>query len=324
LQTLALVPAQQSSAEVVAAELKKVAQVTGPPRAILSDQCRELNRAVELFQAQHPKTLGLNDIKHRLALLLERRLTPDPRWAEFLPACHQMRKKSQQTTVAFLAPPVTKEKARFMNLGELVRWATATRQFLEHPLMPPGAALDAQRLENVFGGLRKFDAPLVQWQGLMNLIDTTLQHIRQQGYYRGCDQTLRRLLQPLGRDEETNQFREQTLAFVAEQTACLAPHEHLPGTSEVIESLIGKGKRLEGQQSKGGFTRMVLGLAAAVVNPSTEYLSQALTAIRTKHVIQWAQTCLGSSLQGLRQQTLGRLTVTQIRNKLLTDPTPTF
>ncbi len=275
------------------------------------------------YQAQHPQTVGLNDIKHRLALLLERRLKPDPRWAEFLTACGQMRKKSQQTPLAFLAPPATKEKARFMNLEPLLRWATATRQFLDHPVLPRGVALDQERLESIFGGLRAFEASLGQWQGWMKLIDATLHAIRQQGYYRGCDEKLRSLLAPLAQDEAQQAFRDEVVSFLVQQTAQLRAHEHVPGTSEVIESLIGKGKRLEGQQSKGGFTRMVLCLAAAVANPTTEYLRQALTTVRTKHVIHWAQTHLGSSLQGLRQQTLGRLKA-QIRNQPLAPATPSF
>ncbi len=35
----------------------------------------------------------------------------------------------------------------------------------------------------------------------------------------------------------------------------------IPGSSEVIESLFGKGKRLEGQQSRSGITLMLLAMA---------------------------------------------------------------
>ncbi len=59
--------------------------------------------------------------------------------------------------------------------------------------------------------------------------------------------------------------------------------------------------------------------------PATaEYLKQVLEAIRTKHVTQWAKDHLGPSLQGLRQQTLGRLTAEQIQDKLLPVASPTF
>jgi hypothetical protein len=315
MQVLMLEPVQKSNADVVQAQLKKTARRVGTPRAVVSDQSRELGLAVEQFQVDHPQTLHLNDIKHHLALLLERRLKPDPRWSEFLSACHSMRKKSQQTALAFLAPPATKEKARFMNVDVLIRWATATRTFLDDPQMPPGVPLDRERLESVFGGLRQHDAAVAQWQYLIDLIDLTLRHVRQEGYYAGCGAALRRLLTPRATDPVAEDFVEDVIAFTRQQTTSLAPGEHLPGSSEVIESLIGKGKRLEGQQSKGGFTRMVLGLAAAVVHPTNAYLQQALETIGTKNVRQWAQQHLGRSLQGLRQQTLGRLTLEQKQDK---------
>ena len=233
-----------------------------------------------------------------------------------------MRKKSQQTALAFLAPPATKEKARFMNLGELIRWATKVRMFLNHPAMPADVPLDRQRLEDVFGALRQFDAELSEWQSLIDLIDAAMQPVRQTGYYRGCHEALRGELASLARHETAVSYVDQVVSFVVEQTAPLAPGLHLPGTSEIIESLIGKGKRLEGQQSKGGFTRMVLGLAAAVVQPTNEYLQQALETVRGKHVGQWTRQHLGHSLQGLRQQTLGRLTAEQNQDKQLAPSSP--
>jgi hypothetical protein len=324
VQVMLLEPVRQSNAEIVRAQLEQVARECGAPRAILSDQSRELANAVELFQAAHPQTLRLNDIKHRLALLLEHQLKPDPRWSDFLQTCQQIRKKSQQTALAFLAPPATKEKARFMNLGELIRWGSTTLKFLEQPQMPPGAPLDRERLESVFGELRRYAPAIGEWRSLIDVIETTLVRVRKEGYHPECEALLRRELMPLADHETARRFVKQVLSFVAEQATALTPREHLPGSSEVIESLIGKGKRLEGQQSKGGFTRMVLGMAASVVNPTSEYLQQALETTGTKHVAQWTKQYLGASMQGLRQQTLGRLKAEQKPDKILALPRPGF
>ena len=64
------------------------------------------------------------------------------RFHHILLALEGFQKKTQQTPWAFLAPPATKEKARFMNLGELIRWAARTRLFLDAPEFPPGVDLD--------------------------------------------------------------------------------------------------------------------------------------------------------------------------------------
>jgi hypothetical protein len=190
--------------------------------------------------------------------------------------------------------------------------------------MPPGVALDRERLECVFGALRKYETALSEWQALIDLIEAAMAWVRQDGYSGDGEVALRRVLTPWACQEPTRPFVEEVLSFVQQQAAGLEPGEHLPGTSEVIESLFGKGKRLEGQQSNAGFTRMLLALGAAVAKPTGEYLRQALETIRTKHVARWAQTHLGTSLQSLRRQTLGRIRTEQIQDKTQTAASPTF
>lgn len=314
LQIILLEPIEKSDGDLVEVQLERAAEVTGVPRAIASDGCRELNKGIRQFRAAHPKTAGLKDLKHKLALLLQGELTNDPRWPEFLQTCAHLRKKMQQTAWAFLAPPATKEKARFMNLGELIRWAAKTRLFLDAPQFPPEANLTPNRLEELVGPLRQFDSALAQWNELIDLMEQSMDEVRQQGYHRGLNKALRRRFSP--RSPAAQCFARQLRKFTAEQSRQIPRGEHLPGSSEVLESLIGKGKRLEGQQSKGGFTRMVLGMAAAVVNPTVEYLQQALEKVKTKDVGEWAKTNLGLSLQALRRQTLGCITAEQIQDKL--------
>ena len=200
LQAILLEPVQKSNGEIVKEQLDRAAQITGTPRAILCDQCRELNNGIEAFQAEHPRTLAFNDLKHRLALLLERRLKHDPQWANFLQTAQHIRKKSQQTALAFIAPPATKEKARFMNLGELVGWATKVRTFLEQPDPPPGVVIDGDRLEQTAGALRQYDAVLPEWQSLIDLIEAAMTWVRRDGFYRGAEADLRAALAAVGDD----------------------------------------------------------------------------------------------------------------------------
>jgi len=176
LQVILMEPTEKSDGDIVQAQLERAAQVTGVPRAILSDQCRELNKGIRQYRAAHPETAGLHDLKHRLALLLERELKADPRWPKFLETCKYLRKKTQQTTWAFLAPPATKEKARFMNLGELISWAVRTRLFLDNPQFPADVKLDPKRLEELCGPLREHDAALKHWHGLNDLISSRWIH----------------------------------------------------------------------------------------------------------------------------------------------------
>ena len=97
---------------------------------------------------------------------------------------------------------------------------------------------------------------------------------------------------------------ERLLTFVEEQSSGIPPGERLLGSSEVLESLIGKAKQLEGWQSKSGFTKMVLGLAASVSKITEEQVSAALSAIKVHEVIDWIRKHLGTSVQAQRHHAL--------------------
>jgi hypothetical protein len=307
LQVILLEPIAKSNGTVVAGQLREAARITGVPRMIISDQCRELGKGVEQFLQDYPDSAHLHDIKHKTALLLEHQLEADSRWREFLSQVSQARRKMQQTPWAFLVPPAQKEKARYMNFGELVRWAVQVRRYLEHPVLPVGVTADRTRLEAALGWLREYDPALAEWEATIEVIVGALEYVRQEGYHAGAEAALQMALAPLAVQAPAEQMAEQIVQFVSEQSALAHAQERLLGTSEVLESLIGTGKRLEGHQSKRGFTALILGMAAMVADPTKEYLQQALETIHTNDVRAWGKEHLGVSLQAMRRQTLGRI-----------------
>jgi len=315
LQVVLMEPTSKSDGNLVQSQLEKAAKVTGIPRTILSDGCRELNKGIRQFRESHPEIASQQDLKHKLARLLEAELSHDSRWSEFLQSCSQIRQKSQQTEWAFLAPPATKEKARFMNLDELVKWAAKTRIFLDSPQFPETFVPTNDRLEELAGSLRQYDSALPEWHEMITLIDQSMEAVREEGYHGDLTKSLEKLL-PTAKTPAGIRLKNGLLDFVTEQSAQAHQGEHLPGSSEVIESLIGKGKRLEGQNSKGGFTRMILGMAAAVARPTVGYIQQAFDQVRTNDVYKWASENLGPSIHSMRRQTLGLIKKEQIRDKL--------
>ena len=80
----------------------------------------------------------------------------------------------------------------------------------------------------------------------------------------------------------------------------------VPGSSEIIESVIGKGKRLLGYQSPHGMTRQILAMATSVVDPTADFVREALRSCRIKHVAQWCQKHLPKSIQAHRIRDLGK------------------
>lgn len=304
LTVLALEPMRESTGSQVQTHLERATNQTGIPRAILSDAGRDIKKALAGFREQHPAVAELSDIKHKLALLVKAELEADARWSAFVSAVGQTKSQTQQTNLAHLMPPRLKEKARYMNLGELVNWGRRVLRYVDDSLESQESDVELNRLETKLGWLREYRAALEQWSGMLAVVDRTLEVIRQDGYYREAASVLRERLSSLPQDEMSRRVADRAVAFVAEQSSAAMGEEHLPGSTECLESLIGKGKRLEGQQSRSGFTKMVLGMAASVAEPTVEYIRTALEEVKTHDVTAWCKEKLGVSVQAQRRQVL--------------------
>ena len=304
LEVLALEPVTKSDGAIVCKQLEETADKVGVPRAIVSDHGSDIKRGIATFQVNHPDTVSLYDIAHKMAILIKRELAGDEHWSTYLQHIGQTKQCVQQTSLAYLMPPTPKNKARFMNLEPLVNWGTKALAYLDNPQPVDDQPVDKKRLKEKLRWLRPFRRHLKRWDTMMRIVAITLKYIRQEGYHRRATGQLRQKLKPIAKDRPSRRLMENTLAFVKEQSALAQKNEHLIGSSECIESLIGKGKRLEGQQSKSGFTRMVLGMAAAVVEPTKDYLEKALDQVKTRDVVQWCKEKLGASVQSQKQRAL--------------------
>ncbi len=90
------------------------------------------------------------------------------------------------------------------------------------------------------------------------------------------------------------------LEAVAAESAKASPVERLVGRREVLESLFGTLKHVEGEQVKSGMTGLVLSLPAMVSTTTEEVLYQAMETTSTQHVLTWCHDHIGTSLQAKR------------------------
>lgn len=301
LQVIGLEPVAQSSGKIVYQQLCAAQAATGVPRAILADGGSDLKTGIEQYVAEHSdQTVGLYDIKHKTAAVLKAELKRDARWEAFLAEMGRARTAIVQTPLAFLLSPTLKLKARYMNLAEVVRWGAEMLKLFER--LPADLPVSRQQLEEKFGWLHSYAAALEEWRAMLEVVEAFNRQIRDQGYHAGASSELQQLLAGAPSAPGADRMRATLLAFVAAQSAAARPDEHLLGTTEVLESLIGTGKRLERQQSKHGFTKLVLGLAAAVVRPTREFVQTALETTKTQDVLDWSRKNLGPSLQALRRK----------------------
>jgi hypothetical protein len=304
LTLLALEPVRKSDGEQVDRQLEAVAEQVGVPLAILSDEGSDLANGSAKFKEKHPETQLLNDIAHKAAIFLKRELLADPRWDSFVKQCGQTQPKVKQTELGHLAPPTQKVKARYMNLGPLIRWGAKMVRLVETPAAERPTEVDLSRLEEKFAWILDFRAALEEWNDLEAVKDCVLEYARVEGYHVTAGKELRQQLDSIARTALGQRLSASLVEFVSEQSQRAKPGQSLPASSEVLESLIGKGKRLQGQHSRGGFTKMILGMAASVSRITHDRISEALETVHNSDLLAWCNKNLGPSLTAQRRQAL--------------------
>jgi hypothetical protein len=300
VQLLHLEPMEHSDGRAVQQELEKATQATGIPRAIVSDGGSDLKKGIALYQEAHPATDHVYDITHKVALLLKKELEADPDWERFIGESTLARRGLALTPEAFLVPPGLKAKARYMNVDSLVEWGVKTLRFLDHPPAVPGPPLDRQRIRARLGWLRRYRRRLAQWSALLKVAQAAEHYVRCHGWHPAAVEELRTCLAPLATSVPSRRLKKQLLQFAQQQAVLVRPGERLVGSTEVLESLIGKYKRLQAQHSGHGMTRTILALGALVGTRCTQTLRTAFQQITNRDVHTWCQQHLGLTLQARR------------------------
>ena len=275
---------ETSTREDVAKQLEDAVARTGVPRAIVDDHDVDLNGGVQIFQQNHPDTVEIYDVKHKAACLLKSRLEKNPRWMAFCTRVGQTRCAIQQTELGALTPPSPKPKARFMNLEDQLNWADKILALLDGL---PGSALSwvtPQRLEEKLGWVREFSDDLSQWRQWQAILNMTVRFVGSEGLHGKTALMLSRKLRPLLRTAEGRRLAAELVRFLRGEASKAKPGERLPGSTEVLESCFGRFKALEKDQSKGGFTSLLLGFGALFAEATKEGVLGAMRAVPTKQI----------------------------------------
>jgi hypothetical protein len=300
LSLLNLVPMEQSTAAAVAEQLEATRKKMGvAPVAVLSDEGAELKSGMALFRAQSAEARRvphLFDIKHKVAILLKRELHDDATWQSFVTRTNRAKLQTTLTELAFLVPPSLRTKARYMNLDTLVDWGTRALAYLDNPRDLPGQTVDRKRLQQKLGWLAEYRSALAAWAELLAVAKCAVSYVRATGYHRHAAKELKRRLLPLVRTPGGNRLQAGIVTFVREQSCRIKKGRHVLGSSEVLESLLGKYKRIQGTHSKGGMTGSLLNIGAAALRKTSHTVQKALAAVPVAVVGKWVRDNLGLTI----------------------------
>jgi hypothetical protein len=284
-------------------QLEAAVAKTGVPRAIVSDNGSDLHCGIGRFREVHPTTAWLYDIKHKTACLLKHALDGDASWRAFVEQVHRFKQQVSLTPLACLAPPQQRSKARHMNADVLVDWASRSLMFLDRrkAMAAAGSCKKASSVEKKLGWLRTFGPQVRRWTEMLAVIGAAEHCVRHQGIHSKAAEELAAVL-PKPTTPAARRLRKELLQFVGEEAQQAREGERLLGSSEVLESIIGKFKHVAGERGQHGLTGMVLSIGALVGRQAVATVETAMSQVTNRAVWNWCRSHLGPTVQSLRRR----------------------
>jgi len=298
MHVIAVMPVEQSTGEIVDAQLEQATLRTGIPRQIVSDGGSDVKKGAALFAQRHPETTVTYDAAHHGAIVLKRRFEHDPQWSEYIGRLGQVKSRIRQTSDAFLGSPSLRPKARYMNLESLLKWSRRILELLDRDASGGRAG---ERVELRYSWLRDYRASIEKWSRWEATVRASVSYVRTCGLSVDSESGLREHLSKLPSELYDETLATELGTFVRESSAAAGPEECLVGSTEVLESLFGKWKTLERQESQSGITGLVLSLGALLGAWPASRIQAALEATPVKHVVRWCHEHLPSSVQSQRR-----------------------
>ena len=175
MHVIALIPVEQSTGEIVDAQLEQATLRIGIPRQIVSDGGSDVKRGAALFAGRHPETAVTYDAAHYGAIVLKRRFEDDPQWSQYIGRLGQVKSHIRQTIDAFLASPSLRPKARYMNLESLLKWSRRILDLLDRDASGSG------RAELRYGWLRDYRTSIEKWSRWEATVRASVSYVRTRG-----------------------------------------------------------------------------------------------------------------------------------------------
>lgn len=305
LKVLAVVPGVSWKKEDVAREYLKLVKQMGVPAYLLCDGAVELREPAEKLELDGQKTIVLGDLKHRAANVLEKEISRSERFQAFLSEVSLTRNRIQQTELDKFTPPTLRSKSRFMNIGALFSWATMVLYHLNTPSSSAREGIADERMKQKLGWLLGYASDLEKWNQCQEVIDCSLSVVNLQGLSaKTCELVEQSLNQnnPNWRTENCSATRiaVQLIDWIKQSSDKLKDDERAWLSTEILESLFGKFKQVEQQQSKGGFTRVIAVIPTLCVKATKQIVRKAFQAVNSPQTLKWLNDSLGKTLNARR------------------------
>ena len=300
LEILALRIVSKLNSSLITQVLHEVALSIGKIISICSDRGSDILRGVKDFQINNPDTRHITDTAHRVANFLEATIEKTESWKKFREQVTQSRRKMQNSLVPGALPPSPRTKARFMNVDSLIKWASDMLFLLDNRVSTPNLNID--ELKKYLEWLLDYREDIDYWNRLISIGVAARYCIRMEGIHMNIVDSFEQSISSIKMGFKELQFVDEITLFLLEQSKGVKVGECFIGSTESLESLFGKIKYMEHEQTAFGFTSLVLAAMACVGPTDEQIIAKAIKSIKISDIDEWAEMEIGMSVQSQRKK----------------------
>lgn len=269
--------------------------------AFVIDQGSDVKKGGNLFHEQHPNTVIIHDIPHKMSLIMQHTLKNDSMWAKYITKLTETKRLIYQTELAAMLPPNQRSKARFMDISYLIDWH---ERVLESKRSGRLDSIPEERYQKYFGWLDDFELPLKDVRFMQGALEMIKSVCREHGLsyhaYEYIKMNFTEVSSLIG-DEKINKFLNEALKSLEIEVRKLKEDQVVLCSTEVLESIFGKYKELN--SSSQGINGNILGIATFVGPKLTDQtVKEAMEGCSTKSGIMWFKEKVTKTIGSLRRQ----------------------
>jgi len=187
-----------------------------------------------------------------------------------------------------------------MNVDSLILWAADMLLLLDNPNSIPESEI--KELEKYIGWLLTYREDIGYWNRKVSIGVVARNLVREESIHMNVANSFEESISTIKMGPRELQFADLLVMFLLEQSRGVKPGERFVGSSEVLESLFGKMKYMEHEQTAFGFTSLILAAMAHVGSLDDELIKQAILTVKLSDIDGWSLREIGRSIQSQRRQ----------------------
>ena len=271
----------------------------GWPSHVVSDCGSDIKKGIVETLLEAPNRASwISDVSHVVANALKHYYAKLSLFQQFQSLCTRIRHRLQPTRFAFLLPPKARAKGRFLSASRQAEWGLQTLAYLEAKEREHSP--EAEALAQALRGLKSLKLFLMTFVRNTTCLNQVMKIVKTQGLsavsMQACQEALGDLPLRSPIRKEVSQYLQHYVPVVESSESPLL------GSSDVIESLIGKAKQRLEANGRSELNKSILLIPCLCGELTQDLVAEALTTVRVQDVTTWVSENVGETMQSKRRR----------------------